>query len=214
VAAELTVPWCWSVPARTIAVEAQPDHPRPAPYASAVRPTIHRLAIVLLLAALPVAGCAKKKSKAAPPPAPFAGAEVAKTIDEQLPKTFGGLRVGPASCPGTVDPQQDKPGFCTMTVEGLPVRVRVERADGGKFRVASDQAVIPVDQLERAMGPLVSQKGGQPFTVDCGDEAVKVFDPPGKINCVATPARGAPRRLLVTVQDKKGNFTFEEAKEG
>jgi hypothetical protein len=177
-----------------------------------VRPTTG-LALVLLLAALPVAGCTKK-SKAPPPPKALTGTDVGRVIDEQLPKTFGGLKVGPASCPASLDPQEDKPGFCTIKVEGLDVRVRVDRADGGRFKVASDQAVIPLDQLERAMGPLVSQKGGQPFTVDCGDEAVKVFDPPGKVDCVATPAKGAPRRLVVTIQDKKGNFTFEEPKDG
>jgi hypothetical protein len=167
----------------------------------------------LLLTALLVAGCSKK-SKTPPPPAKLTGAEVGKVIDEQLPKTFGGLKVGPASCPATLDPQDDKPGFCTIKVEGLGVRVRVDRVDGGKFKVTTDQAVIPIDQLERAMGPLVSQKGGQSFTVDCGDEAVKVFDPPGKLDCVATPAQGAPRKLIVTIQDKKGNFTFEEPKGG
>jgi hypothetical protein len=178
-----------------------------------VRPTLRRIVSGLLLAALPVAGCAKK-SKAPPPPKPLTGAEVGKVIDEQLPKTFGGLRVGPAGCPASLDPQQDKPAFCSIKVEGLPVRVRVDRVDGGRFKVATDQAVIPIAQLERAMGPLVSQKGGQPFTVDCGDEAVKVFDPPGKLDCVATPAAGPPRPLLVTIQDKKGNFTFEEPKAG
>lgn len=178
-----------------------------------MRPTHRRILAGLLLAVLPVAGCAKKP-KAAPPPKPLTGAEVGKVIDEQLPKTFGGLKVGPASCPATLQPQQDKPGFCTLKVEGLAVRVRVDRADGGRFTVTTDQAVIPIDQLERAMGPLVSQKGGQPYTVDCGDEAVKVFDPPGKLDCVATPASGAPRKLVVTIQDKKGNFTFEEPKAG
>jgi hypothetical protein len=172
-----------------------------------------RWLIVGLLAALPVSGCAKK-AKGPPAPKPLTGAEVSKVIDEQLPKTFGGLQVAPSVCPGTLDPQQDKPGFCSLKVEGLPVRIRVDRADGGRFTVATDQAVIPLDQLEKAMGPLVSQKGGQPFTVDCGDEAVKVFDPPGTLQCVATPAKGAPRRLVVTIQDKKGNFTFEEPKDG
>lgn len=172
-----------------------------------------RWLIMALLAALAVTGCTKK-SKAPPPPKALTGADVAKVIDEQLPKTFGGLRVGPAKCPATLDPQPDKPGTCSMTVEGLPVRIRVQRADGGRFTVASDQAVIPIDQLERAMGPLVSQKGGQPYTVDCGDEAVKVFDPPGKLDCVASPTKGPPRRLVVTIQDKKGNFTFEEPKDG
>jgi len=167
---------------------------------------------VALLATLPVAGCGKK-DKAAPAPAVFTGAEVVQEIDGELAKTFGDLRVGPATCPATLDPQQDKPAFCAIKVEGLDVRVRVDRADGGRFTVATDQAVIPVDQLERSIGPVVSQKGGQPFTVDCGDEAVKVFDPPGQLNCTAVPAQGTPRKLVVTIQDKKGNFTFEEPKE-
>jgi hypothetical protein len=181
-----------------------------------VRTSRKWLALGLLLAAagLPLAGCAPKKAKGPAPPTPFTGTDVARTIDEKLPKTFAGLQVGPARCPDKVDPQQDKPGFCTLTVEGLPVRVRVDRADGGRFAVATDQAVIPIDQLERAMGPLVSQKGGQPYTVDCGDEAVRVLDPPGAINCVASPASGAPRKLVVTIQDKKGNFTFAEPTAG
>jgi hypothetical protein len=177
-----------------------------------VRPTIRWL-IVGLLAALAASGCAKK-AKGPPPPKALTGAEVSRVIDEQLPKTFGGLQVTPSACPDTLDPQPDKPGFCSLKVEGLPVRIRVDRADGGRFTVTSDQAVIPLDQLEKAMGPLVSQKGGQPYTVDCGDEAVRVFDPPGKLDCVATPAKGAPRKLVVTIQDKKGNFTFEEPKGG
>jgi hypothetical protein len=178
-----------------------------------VRPSARWLVLGPLLVAVAAAGCGKKQ-KGPPPAPPLVGTDVARVIDEQLPKSFGGLRVGAATCPATLDPKQDKPGFCTIKVEGLAVRVRVDRADGGRFRVASDQAVIPIDQLERSMGPLVSQKGGQPFTVDCGDEAVKVFDPPGKVDCVASPARGAPRRLVVTIQDKKGNFTFEEPKDG
>jgi hypothetical protein len=48
--------------------------------------------------------------------------------------------------------------------------------------------------------------------VDCGDEAVKVFDPPGKLDCLARPTHGATVRPVVTIQDRKGNFTFEEAK--
>jgi hypothetical protein len=169
------------------------------------------LAVAVLVAAAPPVGCAKKNG---PPPAPkpLTGADAAKVIDDEFPKTFAGLRVSPASCPRTLDPRQDKPAFCALKVEGLPARIRVDRGERGKFTVATDQAVIPIAQLERAMGPLVSQKGGQPYTVDCGDEAVKVFDPPGKIGCVARPARGGPVPLVVTVQDKKGNFTFEEAK--
>ena len=81
------------------------------------------------------------------------------------------------------------PAPARSPVEGVPVRVRVDRADGGKFTVSTDQAVIPVGRLESSLQPAVSAKGGQSYTVDCGDEAVKVFDPPGRLTCVATPAQ-------------------------
>jgi hypothetical protein len=168
--------------------------------------------VAVLLVAVAAAGCARKAKGPPPAPAPLTGVEVAKLIDTQLPKTFNGLKVAPASCPATLAPTEEKPGFCTLTVEGLQVRIRVDRPERGKVAVSTDQAVVPLDQLERALTPLVSQKGGQPYVLDCGDEAVKVFDPPAVITCTATPARGPARRLAVTVQDKKGTFTFEEAK--
>jgi hypothetical protein len=90
-----------------------------------------------------------------------------------------------------------------------PVRVRVDRADGGTFTVGSDQAVVPVGRLEASLQPAVSANSRQSYTVDCGDEAVQVFDPSGTLTCVATPARGAAVRLSVTVSDKKGGYTFQ-----
>lgn len=173
--------------------------------------------VLLLLASVLgtalLGGCSSSRNaKPAPPPA-FSGAEVQRTIDAELPRTFGGLRVGPARCPSQLDPQPDKPGTCSVTVEGLAVRVRVERVDGQRFKVASDQAVIPVGRLEASLQPAVSAKGGQSYSVDCGDEAVKVFDPPGTLKCVATPARGAAVALVVTVSDKQGSYTFEPEKD-
>lgn len=175
---------------------------------------MRRLALLLLGGLLVLTGCAPP-GRGKPPPAPvvFAGADVQRTIDAELPRAFGGLRVGAARCPDRVDPQQDTPVSCAVTVEGLPVRVRVDRVGTDRFKVATDQAVIPVARLEASMQPAVSERGGQSFAVDCGDEAVKVFDPPGKVRCVATPARGAPVALVVTVSDKAGNYTFEPEKD-
>ena len=156
-----------------------------------------------------LAGCSSGGGDPAPAAPAFTVADVQRTIDAELPRTYSGLRVGPARCPADLDPRPDEPGACAIAVEGVPVRVRVERLDGGRFRVAGDQAVIPVGRLEAALQPAVSAKGRQSFTVDCGDEAVRVFDPPGRLSCVATPASGAPTRLTVTVSDTAGNFTFE-----
>jgi hypothetical protein len=167
--------------------------------------------VVLVLAVgAALAGCSSGGADPAPRPAGgFTPADVQRTIDSDLPRTFPGLRVGPARCPADLNPQPDKPGACVIAVEGVPVRVRVDRADGGRFAVGSDQAVIPVGRLEASLQPAVSAKGGQSYTVDCGDEAVKVFDPPGTLTCVASPAHGAPVRLTVTVSDKKGSYTFQ-----
>jgi hypothetical protein len=170
--------------------------------------------VALLVLVLGAAACSAGGGGGGAAAAPgFTPADVQRTIDSELPRTFAGLRVGPARCPANLDPQPDKPGACQIAVEGVPVRVRVDRVDGGKFTVSSDQAVIPVGRLESSLQPAVSAKGGQSYTVDCGDEAVKVFDPPGKLTCVATPATGAAVRLTVTVSDKQGNYTFEPEKD-
>jgi hypothetical protein len=170
-----------------------------------------RVGVFFLVAAAAVA-CSSSGTPAAAP-AGFSAADVQRTIDAELPRSFAGLRVGPSRCPADLAPTQEKPGACSIPVEGVPVRVRVDAVDGGKYKVASDQAVIPVGRLEASLQPAVARKGGQSYTVDCGDEAVKVFDPPGKIGCVATPARGAATRLTVTIADKAGNYTFEPEKD-
>jgi hypothetical protein len=167
-------------------------------------------AVVLL--ALVAAGCSSGGGPATTSRA-FTPADVQRTIDTELPRTFAGLRVGPARCPADLDPQPDKPGTCSIPVEGVPVRVRVERVGTDKYKVGSDQAVIPVGRLEASLQPAVSQKGGQTYAVDCGDEAVKVFDPPGTLTCLATPAKGTATRLTVTVSDKQGNYTFQPEKD-
>lgn len=175
---------------------------------------LSRLVLAVAAGAVLLTGCSNPRTRGqAPPPPPFSGAEVQRTIDSELPRTFGGLRVGAARCADRLDPAQDKPASCTISVEGLPVRVRVDRVDRDRFKVSTDQAVIPVAKLEASMQPAVSQKGGQTYAVDCGDEAVKVFDPPAKLRCVATPARGAAVTLVVTVSDKQGNYTFEPEKD-
>jgi hypothetical protein len=168
-----------------------------------------RIVALLVLVAASVTACSAGTAAPAAAPRGVSPADVQRTIDSDLPRTFPGLRVGPARCPATLDPQPNKPGACALSVEGVPVRVRVDRLDGGKFTVSSDQAVVPVGRLESSLQPAVSAKGGQSYTVDCGDEAVKVFDPPGTLTCVATPAHGSAVRLTVTVSDKKGSYTFQ-----
>jgi Domain of unknown function (DUF4333) len=168
-----------------------------------------RTVALLVLVTAAVTGCSSGGTAPAAAARGFSPADVQRTIDTELPRTFTGLQVGPARCPADLDPRPDKPGTCAMSVEGVPVRVRVDRLDGGKFTVSSDQAVVPVGRLEASLQPAVSAKGGQSYTVDCGDEAVQVFDPPGTLTCVATPAKGAAVRLTVTVSDKKGSYTFQ-----
>ena len=165
------------------------------------------LALALLVVAL--AGCTKKAAKPQPPK-PVTGTEVASFIEQQLSSKFNGLTVGSATCPAQLKLEQDKPEFCTIPIEGQPVRIRVQRAANGLYSVANDQAVIPVAQLEENMRAEASQKAGVPMLIDCGDRAVLIFDPPKTIQCVGSAPGRSSVTYDVTISDAQGNFSFAE----
>ena len=178
----------------------------------------HRMRVWLLLVRVVardrLLGRGVSARKGPPAPKVFAGADVQRTIDAELPRTFDGLRVGAARCPDRPRPAAGQAGHL-LDHRGGPAGAGPGRA--GTAPTASRSP--PTRRSSRSPGwsPRCSRrcpgKGGQSFAVDCGDEAVKVFDPPGKVRCVATPARGAPVALVVTVADKAGNYTFEPEKD-
>jgi hypothetical protein len=90
---------------------------------------------------------------------------------------------GPADVRRTID--SDLPG----TFPGLRV---------GPARCPSD-----LDPQPNKPGAGAVTVAGVPARVD------RVFDPPGSLTCVATPAHGAAVRPAVTDSDKKGSYTFQ-----
>lgn len=169
-----------------------------------------RRSTALVLPVLALAGCGGRPD-AAPGPEPVAGTEVAGFIEQQVVGRFPGLTVGRAACPARLRLEPDKPEFCSVPVEGQPVRIRVSRSGGGRqYTVANDQAVVPVAQLEDSMRASASQRAGVPLLVDCGDRAVLVVDPPKTVQCLGS-ALGRPTATYdVTISDVRGNFSYTE----
>lgn len=163
------------------------------------------------------AGCSAKKAGGGPGGAPAVtsapGGDVAAFIEQQLAGKFPGLTVGTAACPASVALNPDKPAFCSVQIEGQPVRVKVTPAEGGRYTVANDQAVIPVATLEDKLRAAASQQAGVPLLMDCGDRAVLVFDPPKTVQCVGRAPGRSPVTYDVTINDASGAFSFAPHKD-
>ncbi|PZS02096.1 MAG: hypothetical protein DLM56_13070 [Pseudonocardiales bacterium] len=159
------------------------------------------LALSLLLV-----GC-QKGSASKPAQQAFAGSDIERTIENQLAPQLQqkGLTAGAASCPAKVSPTADRPGACTLQVEGQPTRIKVVRSGTG-FQVSVDQVVVNIASFEA----LAEHEEKQKYTFNCGSETAKVINVGGTVDCLATPQRkGGAVQFVATFSDLAGHFTLQ-----
>lgn len=163
-------------------------------------------ALIALAACNNPLGQQQQQSEPTAPPK-LSGSEVEKTIDEKIPPQFPKFDVGRAHCPDSMNPTTDKPGTCTITVDGQEAKVQVTRDSetSKSYHVATTQALINISQLEITLEH--ETKGLQ--SAHCGNAAVKVIDPPGTIECTGQTAVKTVT-LEVTIQDTDGKYSVEE----
>jgi hypothetical protein len=166
-------------------------------------------ALIALAACSNPLGQQEQSEPKAPPK--LSGSDVEKTIDEKIPPQFPKFDVGRAHCPDTMSLTADKPGTCTITVDGQQATVQVTRdSEASKsYHVATTQALINISQLETT---LEHQTNGLQ-SAHCGNAAVQVIDPPGTIECTGMTAVKAVT-LEVTIQDTDGKYSVEEKTDG
>jgi hypothetical protein len=136
-------------------------------------------------------------------PAPVAGSDVEKTINDKLPPQLHGVQsAGDAKCPNKIQLGTDKTAECTMVADGQKVKIKVE-ADGAGYKVSLDQAVVSATVLEQNLASTYEQK----FTFYCGSASVRIVNPGDTIECQGTPVGGGKAKLFdVTIQDTSGKY--------
>lgn len=160
-----------------------------------------------LAALLAITACQPfgSSSSSSPTAAPLSSKDVERTIDDKFPQQLTGLSVGPARCPDKLDPTDQKPATCSMSVEGQQVKISVVRNGTKNFTVSLAQAVVSLSDLEVS----IEHRLRQQYTVSCGSAAVRVLDPPGSVTCTATNGKRTVQ-LDVTIQNTDGAYSFQE----
>ena len=121
-----------------------------------------------------------------------------------------GAEVGRVDCPDDREAKAGDVFACEATVGGQPVRLKVtQRDDEGSVDFAIEQAILSPAKVADEVRAQLRAQAGVELTVNCGDEEVLVRDVGATFECTATDASGAPARVVGTVLDTAGQFSFE-----
>jgi hypothetical protein len=132
--------------------------------------------------------------------------QVEKAIALQARRSYSGVAVGRARCPRRVAEHPGPQSACTVTLAGVPLRVRVSRDPrNGKLVFQALQAVL----MKAALEQFVSSHLSLPGTVDCGPSPVQVIDPGQETTCQVAFADGSKQSVRVRIVDVLGNASIE-----
>lgn len=95
---------------------------------------------------------------------------------------------------------------CAVTINGTPVELAIERADGELVR---HEAVLVVPTLEGFVAGQYETRSGLAVAVDCGAEELLPVAPGSTVACTATDIEGATLTPVVTVEDLDGTVTVD-----
>lgn len=132
-------------------------------------------------------------------------------IREYVESNYEQVQVQDAECPER--PAKKGDVFeCTARFDGQVLRFKVTQEDDeGRVTIEPAQAVVDTDRVEADIARVIRQQAGVDATVDCGSQRLFVKDPGATFDCQAADARGATRRIVVTVKDVQGNADYRLA---
>jgi hypothetical protein len=134
------------------------------------------------------------------------GGRVGRALVHQARRSYSGVVVGRARCPSHVTEHRGLKFTCTVSIAGVPLRVRVTRDNrNGKLVFHALAAVLTKPALEQ----FVSSHLSLPATVDCGPSPVQVIAPGGESSCQVAFADGSKKLVRVRVADVLGNASIE-----
>lgn len=121
-------------------------------------------------------------------------------------------KVGAVRCPKRVPLEQGLTFFCTVDIDGVPLRVSLRQKDGkGNVRIEGD-AVIFTTKLERFVTSYATEHAMPTTDVTCGKETVLTGAPGTVLTCRVKFADGKAGVAKVVVNDTSGKVGLTSIK--
>ncbi len=116
------------------------------------------------------------------------------------------------SCPSGVPARKGQVFVCSATLDGQRVRLDATVTDSsGAFSIDPNDAIVVPSSIATQLTERIASRTGRTATVHCPGGAVAVVPVHQTLTCTATFAGQAPRPVVVTVIDRRGDFGFQLA---
>ncbi len=114
-------------------------------------------------------------------------------------------KVGAVKCPDSVPLQKSLTFFCTVEIDGAPLRIRLKQTNAkGNVHIEQADAVIFVSKLVDFVSSYAAQHDRPGTDVDCGKASVLTGPPGDVITCDLTFSDGTSGAAKVRINDADG----------
>ncbi|HEY3723555.1 MAG TPA: DUF4333 domain-containing protein [Acidimicrobiia bacterium] len=121
----------------------------------------------------------------------------------------GKATVGEVKCPEDVPLEKGRAFFCTVELDGVPLRLVLRQTDdGGDTHIAQAESVLLVPQLDAFVARYANGRGRPVADVSCGKGRVLTEKPGTRVRCSVTYANGSNGRAVIGVKDTKDNYVL------
>ena len=160
------------------------------------------VAAIGALAAL-VAGCSSGPART------LNAGSVAGQISAQLATRYH-LDAPQVSCPPRVPARPGQVFVCSAVLDGQRVRLDATVTSGsGAFTIEPEEAVLVPASVASQLAERIAARAGTSPAVSCPGGPVVVIALHHSLTCTATFSGQAPRQVVVTVVDRRGDFGFQ-----
>jgi hypothetical protein len=111
-------------------------------------------------------------------------------------------------CPGRVPQEKDLTFFCTVEIEGQPLRIDLKQTNNkGAVQIHQAQAVLVTQKNEDLVTSYLTGKGTPARTVDCGKTVIVIKTPGQVVKCRVTYPDGTKAVATLGVRNTLGTNT-------
>jgi hypothetical protein len=109
-------------------------------------------------------------------------------------------------CPGRVPQEKDLTFFCTVEIEGQPLRIDLKQTNNeGSVAIHQAQAVLVTQKMHDFITSYLAGKGTPARDVDCGNRVIVIKTPGHEVTCKVTYPDGSKAVATLGVRDTTGN---------